>query len=112
MIHPPVVKKQMMNKLQGKDFLQMDDFTAEELMELIKFAIQLKNKQKLEESHRYLEGNTTVMIIETSTTRTLVYCETGRFQCGGMAQFLSKNDMQLGNVDTISDTAKTLSRYV
>lgn len=112
MIHPPVVKKQMMNKLQGKDFLQMDDFTAEELMELIKFAIQLKNKQKLGESHRYLEGKTMAMIFEKSSTRTRVSFETGMFQLGGMAQFLSKNDMQLGNGETISDTAKTLSRYV
>src|SRR5699024_12028066 len=88
------------------------DFTAEELMELIKFAIQLKNKQKLGESHRYLEGKTMAMIFEKSSTRTRVSFETGMFQLGGMAQFLSKNDMQLGNGETISDTNNTLYRYV
>lgn len=112
MIHPPVVKKQMKHDLQDKDFLQMDDFTAEEMMDLIKFAVQLKNKQKLGESHRYLEGKTLAMIFEKSSTRTRVSFETGMYQLGGMAQFLSKDDMQLGNGETISDTAKTLSRYV
>src|SRR5699024_10018343 len=104
MIHPPVVKKQMMNKLQGKDFLQMDDFTAEELMELIKFAIQLKNKQKLGESHRSLEGKTMAMIFEKSSTRTRVSFETGMFQLGGMAQLLSSREMQRGNAATTPAT--------
>src|SRR5690625_2129853 len=34
------------------------------------------------------------------------------FQLGGQALFLSKEDIQLGNGETIGDTAKTLSRYV
>src|SRR5699024_10496624 len=63
-------------------------------------------------SHRYLEGKTMAMIFEKSSTRTRVSFETGMFQLGDMARFLSKNDMQLGNGETISDTDKTLSRYV
>lgn len=111
MTHPPVVK-QMKNKLQGKDFLQIDDFTPEDIKELIQFAVQLKNMQKLGEPHRYLEGKTMAMIFEKSSTRTRVSFETGMFQLGGMAQFLSKSDMQLGNGETVADTAKVLSRYV
>src|SRR5699024_3383355 len=111
MTHPPVVVE-MKNKLQGKDLLQMDDFTANELNELIHFAIQLKNMQKLGQSHRYLEGKTLAMIFEKSSTRTRVSFETGMYQLGGMAQFLSKNDLQLGNGETVGDTAQVLSRYV
>src|SRR5699024_12188175 len=59
-----------------------------------------------------LEIKTIAKNLEKSSTRTRVYFETGMFQLGGMDQFLSKNDMQLGNGETISDTAKTLSRYV
>src|SRR5699024_11496272 len=112
MNHPPVVTKQMKSRLQGKDFLQMDDFTAEELMELIQFAVQLKNMQKLGKPHRFLEGKTLAMIFEKSSTRTRVSFETGMYQLGGMAQFLSKNDMQLGNGETVADTASVLSRDV
>src|SRR5690625_67592 len=108
----PVVVQNMKSKLQGKDFLRIADFTKEQLMDLIQFAIKLKNMQKLGESHRYLEGKTLAMIFEKSSTRTRVSFETGMFQLGGAAQFLSKDDMQLGNGETIADTAKVLSRYV
>lgn len=111
MSHPPVVN-QMQNKLKGKHFLQIDDFTPEEIMELIQFAIQLKEMQKSGDPHRYLEGKSMAMIFEKSSTRTRVSFETGMFQLGGMAQFLSKSDMQLGNGETVADTAKVLSRYV
>ncbi len=105
-------EQQMFNKFKGKDFLQISDFTKDELMDLINFAVKLKNMQKAGESHRYLEGKTLAMIFEKSSTRTRVSFETGMFQLGGMAQFLSKDDIQIGNGETISDTAKVLSRFV
>src|SRR5690625_2049527 len=108
----PVVVQNMKSKLQGKDFLRIADFSKEQLMDLIQFAIQLKNMQKLGESHRYLEGKTLAMIFEKSSTRTRVSFETGMFQLGGAAQFLSKDDMQLGNGVSIADTAKVLFLYV
>lgn len=111
MTHPPVVNA-LKNKLAGKDFLQLDDVTPNDLQELIQFAVQLKNMQKLGKSHRYLEGKTLAMIFEKSSTRTRVSFETGMYQLGGMAQFLSKNDLQLGNGETVGDTAQVLSRYV
>src|SRR5690625_2771454 len=111
MIHPTGLQH-MKNKLQGKDFLRIGDFTKEDLMDLINFGIKLKNMQKLGEPHRYLEGKTLAMIFEKSSTRTRVSFETGMYQLGGMAQFLSSKDIQLGNGETIADTAKVLSRYV
>lgn len=111
MSHPMVVDN-MKSKLQGKDFLRVGDFTKEDLMELIYLAIKLKNKQKMGEPHRYLEGKTLAMIFEKSSTRTRVSFETGMYQLGGMAQFLSSSDMQLGNGETVADTAQVLSRYV
>lgn len=104
--------KEMKNKFKGKDFLRIGDFTKEDLTHLIDFAIKLKNMQKLGEPHRYLEGKTLAMIFEKSSTRTRVSFETGMYQLGGTAQFLSSSDMQLGNGETIADTAKVLSRYV
>ncbi|MEI3607323.1 ornithine carbamoyltransferase [Pseudogracilibacillus sp. SE30717A] len=107
-----VAEEQMMSKFKGKDFLQISDFTKQELIEIIDFAIKLKNMQKAGQPHRYLEGKTLAMIFEKSSTRTRVSFETGMFQLGGMAQFLSKEDIQLGNGETIADTAKVLSRFV
>lgn len=97
---------------KGRDFLKISSFTREELKELVYFAIDLKDKLNKGEPHRYLEGKTLAMIFEKSSTRTRVSFETGMYQLGGLAQFLSPRDIQLGNGETISDTAKVLSRYV
>lgn len=115
MSHPTTVdelKNKLRNKLLGKDFLAISDFNQEELMDLIELAIELKKMQKEGISHRYLEGKTLAMIFEKSSTRTRVSFETGMYQLGGMAQFLNRNDLQLGNGETIADTARVLSRYV
>jgi len=111
MIHPPVVEE-MKNKLKGKDFLAIKEYTKEQLMDLIYFAIELKDMQKKGIPHRYLEGKTLAMIFEKSSTRTRVSFETGMYQLGGMAQFLNSSDLQLGNGETIADTARVLARYV
>ena len=108
----PMAVHNMKSELQGKDFLRVGDFTKEDLMDFIHLAINLKNKQKMGEPHRYLEGKTLAMIFEKSSTRTRVSFETGMYQLGGTAQFLSSSDMQLGNGETVADTAKVLSRYV
>src|SRR5690625_8008015 len=104
MTHPPVVK-QMKSKLQGKDLLQIDDYSKEELLDLITFAIQLKNMNKLGEPHRYIEGKKLAMIFEKSSTRTRVSFETGMFQLGDAALFLSDDVYILINGDKIADTA-------
>lgn len=102
----------MKEKLKGRDFLSISQYTKEELMDLIHLAIDLKKKQKEGIPHRYLEGKTLAMIFEKSSTRTRVSFETGMYQLGGIGQFLSSNDLQLGNGETIADTARTLDRYV
>lgn len=102
----------IVNQIRGRDFLTLEDYTKEELMGLIQFAIKLKNKHKLGIPHRLLEGKTLAMIFEKSSTRTRVSFEAGMFQLGGHALFLSKDDLQMGRGETISDTAKVLSSYV
>lgn len=104
--------EQMRAQFKGKDFLSIKNFTQEELMDLIHLAIDLKEKQHKGIPHRYLEGKSLAMIFEKSSTRTRVSFETGMFQLGGIGQFLNSNDLQLGNGETIADTARVLSRYV
>lgn len=108
----PALAQQLKTELKGKDFLTISEYTKEQLMDLIEFAIELKNMQKEGIPHRYLEGKTLAMIFEKSSTRTRVSFEAGMFQLGGTAQFLNSNDLQLGNGETISDTAQVLARYV
>lgn len=98
--------------LHGRDFIEFTDYTKEEIEYLLELAIDIKKKQKNGEVYQPLKGKTIGLIFEKSSTRTRVSFEVGMFQLGGHALFLSKNDIQLGRGETISDTAGVLSRYL
>ncbi|GGH33166.1 ornithine carbamoyltransferase [Paenibacillus segetis] len=98
--------------LSGRDFIEMSDYTTEEIEYLIDLAIEIKHKQKTGEEYQPLKGKTVGLIFEKSSTRTRVSFEVGTYQLGGHALFLSKNDIQLGRGETISDTAGVMSRYL
>lgn len=98
--------------LKGKHFLKLADFTKSEIEYFIDLAIGLKKEQKAGKVHDYLKGKTLAMIFEKSSTRTRVSFEVGMYQLGGHALFLSRDELQMGRGETISDTAHVLSRYV
>ena len=52
------------------------------------------------------------MIFQKSSTRTRVSFETGMYQLGGQALFLSSHDLQIGRGEPVQDTARVLSRYL
>lgn len=99
-------------KLQGRDFLELKDFTQEEILCLLKVGRELKAEKKAGLVHPLLEGKTLGMIFTKSSTRTRVSFEVGMLQLGGHALFLSGRDIQLGRGESIADTARVLSRMM
>lgn len=98
--------------LKGKDLLSIHDLSVEEVNEILALAHELKAKQKVGIEHHLLKGKTLGMIFEKSSTRTRVSFQTGMYQLGGQALFLSNRDLQIGRGEPIKDTARVLSRYV
>lgn len=98
--------------LKGRDLLSIHDLSAEEVWQIMDLAKELKAKQKQGIEHHLLKGKTLGMIFQKSSTRTRVSFETGMWQLGGMALFLSSKDLQIGRGEPIKDTARVLSRYV
>ncbi|HYK00924.1 MAG TPA: ornithine carbamoyltransferase [Thermoanaerobaculia bacterium] len=96
--------------MRHKDFIEIHDYTADEVLELFELARDMKEKPK--KFNTALEGQTLAMIFEKSSTRTRVSFEVGMYQLGGHALFLSARDIQLGRGEPIYDTAKVLARYV
>ncbi len=96
--------------MRHKDFIEIHDYTAAEVLEIFELARDMKQTPK--KFADALEGQTLAMIFEKSSTRTRVSFEVGMFQLGGHALFLSSRDIQLGRGEPIYDTAKVLSRYV
>jgi ornithine carbamoyltransferase len=95
--------------MQKRDFLAVTDFTREEVARLFDLADRMKRRTYRETP---LAGKTLAMIFAKSSTRTRVSFETGTFQLGGHALFLSSRDIQIGRGEPIPDTARVLSRYV
>ncbi len=95
-----------------KNFLSLLSTTPDEISELLNLADQLKYENKHGIPHKRLEGQTLGMIFQKSSTRTRVSFETGMYQLGGQALFLSNRDLQIGRGEPIQDTARVLSRYI
>lgn len=95
-----------------KHLLKLLDLSKEEILSILDLADQLKYENKHNIPHKHLEGKTLGMIFQKSSTRTRVSFETGMYQLGGYALFLSAKDMQIGRGEPIQDTARVLSRYL
>lgn len=95
-----------------KHLLKLLDCTPEEITSILDLADQLKYERKHHISHRLLEGKSIGLIFQKSSTRTRVSFETGMFQLGGQALFLSSRDLQIGRGEPVQDTAHVLSRYL
>ena len=98
--------------LYGRDFLSIQEWSTEELEQVLTVAADLKKKQQQGEAHPILRGKTLGMIFQKSSTRTRVSFEVGMWQLGGQALFLSSNDLQIGRGEPVKDTARVLSRYL
>ncbi|MFZ5974088.1 MAG: ornithine carbamoyltransferase [Bacillota bacterium] len=96
----------------SKHLLCLQEYTEDEILQILALALDLKKKQKEGIPHKLLEGKTLAMIFAKSSTRTRVSFETGIFQLGGMGLYLNTGDIQLGRGESIQDTAETISRMV
>lgn len=95
-----------------KHLLKLADMSKEEIIEVLNLADQLKYENKNGIEHKVLKGKTLGMIFQKSSTRTRVSFETGMYQLGGQALFLSNRDLQIGRGEPVQDTARVLSRYL
>jgi len=94
-----------------KDLLKLLDLTNEELALILDTADELKAEWKSGKKHDFPPGKTLAMIFAKSSTRTRVSFEVGLTHLGGHAIFLASADSQMGRGESISDTARTLSRF-
>ena len=95
-----------------KHLLKLQDLSRSEILDILNLADQLKYETHNGIDHPRLKGKTLGMIFQKSSTRTRVSFETGMYQLGGQALFLSNRDLQIGRGEPVEDTARVLSRYL
>src|SRR5580765_6335322 len=99
-------------RLKGRSFTRVSEWTADELREVLDLADELKLAHEQRDEHRLLPGRALGMIFNKPSTRTRVSFEVGIYQLGGIGLYLSSADLQLGRGETVRDTATVLSRYL
>ena len=100
-----------------RDFLNLNELAPDELRTILSHAITSKKKINStlaggKNKNAPLNGKTVAMIFDKPSTRTRVSFDVGIKQLGGQSLILSGSDTHLGHGESISDTAKVLSRYV
>lgn len=90
-----------------RHFLSLKDYTKDEILELIKGAVNIKK-----EPRKLLVDKRLAMIFEKNSTRTRMAFELAITELGGKALFLSANDLQLSRGEPIKDTARVIGSMV
>ena len=99
------------------DFLDIDRLPADALRAILDEARRMKGARAgrprgAPDDAPALAGRIVALVFEKPSTRTRVSFDVGLRQMGGEALVLSGAEMQLGQGESIADTARVLSRFV
>lgn len=95
-----------------KHFLDIADFSAEEIKSLLTLGLKLKVEQKNGQFRPLLENNVLAMVFQKPSLRTRVSFDMAMRTLGGDALYLSPQEIGLGKRESIADVSRVLSGYV
>jgi ornithine carbamoyltransferase len=96
-----------MSGLQGRDLLSMTDLSAQETLDLLQLAADLKQGKIKPTCHKTLG-----LLFYKASTRTRVSFFAAMSQIGGQVIDLNIGSMQIGRGEPLADTARILDRYL
>lgn len=95
--------------LKGRDFLKLLDYTPEEILYLIDLSAKFKKEKKSGIPHKLCQGKNIALIFEKTSTRTRCAFEVAAYDLGMGVTYLDPTGSQIGNKETIADTARVLA---
>ncbi|MDD5468440.1 MAG: putrescine carbamoyltransferase [Anaerolineales bacterium] len=98
--------------MPSKHFLDTQDFTKAELLELIHLIGVLKEADRKGVRPKLLQDASLGMIFEEPSTRTRISFEVAMTHLGGHALYLKPGEIHLGERESLYDTGKVVSRMV
>ena len=93
-----------------RHLLTLEEFSPKEVAGLLDLAAKIKKTPF--KYQKALAGQSLAMIFDKSSARTRISFDVGMYQLGGHALFINGSEIQIGKRESVSDTAKVLSRYV
>lgn len=96
--------------MRAKDFISIDQLTANELNRLVARALEYKNRPFL--TPELLANRAIALLFQKPSLRTRVSFEMAVDQLGGHSLYLSPAEVGLGGRESVSDVGRVLSRYV
>jgi len=95
--------------LKGRDFLTLRDFSAQEIVQLLDLAAELKQAKRNGVQIENFRGKNIALIFEKTSTRTRCSFEVAAHDLGISTTYLSDGS-QIGKKESIADTARVLCR--
>lgn len=96
--------------LKNRHFLKLLDFTPQEIKYLLDLSISLKKVKYAGQEQPLLTGKNIALIFEKASTRTRCAFEVAAFDQGAHVTYLGPTGSQMGNKETMKDTARVLGR--
>src|SRR5436190_23616750 len=97
-----------MGNLKGRDYIETQDFTIDEINTLLAKADELKAKFHRGEKTLLLPNQTVFLLFFDNSTRTRNAFEAGATQLGAHAHFLDSKVTQIAHGETARDTGMIL----
>ena len=89
------------------NFIDLKDLTKDQLIDLISLSLKWKKSN----CTQFMVDKNVVLIFEKPSLRTRISFEVGINQLGGKSYLLNEKEMELGERETVEDTARVLERY-
>ena len=96
--------------LRNRHFLKLLDFTPQEIMFLLDLSANLKAAKYAGTETPRLSGKNIALIFEKASTRTRCAFEVAAFDQGAHVTYLGPSGSQIGNKESMKDTARVLGR--
>ena len=100
----------MAYNLRNRNFLKLLDFSPKEIKHMLELAADLKKAKYAGTEQQTLKGKNIALIFEKASTRTRCAFETAVYDQGGHVTYLGPSGSQIGNKESMKDTARVLGR--
>lgn len=100
----------MAYNLKNRNLLSLDELNARDIQHLLEMSHELKRAKAAGTEQPTLRGRNIALIFEKSSTRTRCAFEVAAHDQGAHVSFIGPGDSQLGEKESVKDTARVLGR--